>query len=113
MVNVISGGPAEQVGLLPNDRIVAVDGKSSVGVNRSTCRNCCAGRKGSRVKTRIVRHGGGEPLDFTIVRDNIPINTVDAAYKVDPKTGYIRINRFANNTQEFTTPCRNWGRWTP
>ena len=68
------------------------------------------GPKGSRVETRIVRHGGGEPLDFTIVRDNIPINTVDAAYKVDPKTGYIRINRFANNTyKEFTDAVQKLG----
>ena len=110
MVNVISGGPAEQVGLLPNDRIVAVDGKSSVGVKQIDVPKLLRGPKGSRVETRIVRHGGGEPLDFTIVRDNIPINTVDAAYKVDPKTGYIRINRFANNTyKEFTDAVQKLG----
>lgn len=110
VVNVISGGPAEQVGLLPNDRIVAVDGKSSVGVKQIDVPKLLRGPKGSRVETRIVRHGGGEPLDFTIVRDNIPINTVDAAYKVDPKTGYIRINRFANNTyKEFTDAVQKLG----
>lgn len=104
------GGPAEQVGLLPNDRIVAVDGKSSVGVKQIDVPKLLRGPKGSRVETRIVRHGGGEPLDFTIVRDNIPINTVDAAYKVDPKTGYIRINRFANNTyKEFTDAVQKLG----
>ena len=110
VVNVISGGPAEQVGLLPNDRIVAVDGKSSVGIKQIDVPKLLRGPKGSRVETRIVRHGGGEPLDFTIVRDNIPINTVDAAYKVDPKTGYIRINRFANNTyKEFTDAVQKLG----
>ena len=110
VVNVISGGPAEQVGLLPNDRIVAVDGKSSVGVKQIDVPKLLRGPKGSWVETRIVPHGGGEPLDFTIVRDNIPINTVDAAYKVDPKTGYIRINRFANNTyKEFTDAVQKLG----
>ena len=63
VVNVISGGPAEQVGLLPNDRIVAVDGKSSVGVKQIDVPKLLRGPKGSRVETRIVRHGGGEPLD--------------------------------------------------
>ena len=94
----------------PNDRIVAVDGKVSVGVKQIDVPKPLRGPKGSRVETRIVRHGGGEPLDFTIVRDNIPINTVDAAYKVDPKTGYIRINRFANNTyKEFTDAVQKLG----
>lgn len=59
VVNVISGGPAEQVGLLPNDRIVAVDGKSSVGVKQIDVPKLLRGPKGSRVETRIVRHGGG------------------------------------------------------
>lgn len=84
VVNVISGGPSEKVGLLPNDRIVEVNGQNVVGTKRIDVPKILRGPKGTKAETRVVRRGVEEPLDFTIVRDNIPINTVDAAYKVDP-----------------------------
>ena len=102
VVNVIAGGPSEQVGLLPNDRIVKADGKSIVGTKLLDVPKILRGPKGTRIDIGVVRHGEPDTLDFSIVRDDIPIYTVDAAYKVDSTTGYIRINRFANNTfKEF------------
>lgn len=102
VVNVIAGGPSEQVGLLPNDRIVKADGKSIVGTKLLDVPKILRGPKGTRIDIEVVRHGEPDTLDFSIVRDDIPIYTVDAAYKVDSTTGYIRINRFANNTfKEF------------
>lgn len=110
VVNVIAGGPSETVGLLPNDRIVAVDGKSVIGTKQIDVPKILRGPKGTKVDMEIVRHGEKEPLEFTVVRDNIPINSVDAAYKVDPKTGYIRVNRFGNTTvKEFSDAVAKMG----
>lgn len=110
VVNVIAGGPSEAVGLLPNDRIVTVDGKNVVGTKQMEVPKLLRGPKDSRVELEVIRAGYGQPLDFSIVRDNIPINTVDAAYKLDSTTGYIRVNRFANQTyKEFEEAFRKMG----
>ena len=84
VVNVIAGGPSEKVGLLPNDRIVKADGKNIVGTKQLDVPKILRGPKGTRVDLEVVRHGEKAPLEFSIIRDNIPINTIDAAYKVDP-----------------------------
>ena len=100
VVNTIPGGPSDKVGLLPNDKIVAIDGESAIGITRELAPNKLRGPRASAVILRIVRHGVREPLEFRIVRDNIPITTVDAAYKIDDHTGYLRVNRFAQNTMD-------------
>lgn len=111
VVNVIVGGPAEKVGVLPNDRIVNVDGKSAVGSKQSDVPKLLRGPKGSVVVIEVSRAGENRLLDFTIVRDDIPINTIDAAYKVDASTGYIKVNRFAKNTfSEFTDAFNKMGK---
>ncbi|MFR4237500.1 MAG: S41 family peptidase [Alistipes onderdonkii] len=105
VVNVIAGGPSEKAGVLPNDRIVEVNGSNVVGTKRADVPKILRGPKGSRVQTKIVRHGEKEPLETTIVRDDIPINTIDAAYKIDDRTGYVKINRFASKTyRELSMP---------
>ena len=98
VVSVISGGPSEKVGLLPNDRIVEVDGESVIGIKQTGVPDKLRGPQGSTVEILVVRRGERQPLRFRIVRDKIPLNAVDAAYLIDEGTGYIRINRFANNT---------------
>ena len=100
VVNTIAGGPSEKVGLLPNDRIVAVDGESVVGIKQARVPKVLRGPKGSVVEIEVLRKGEPEPLHFRITRDDIPINTVDAAYKIDDKTGYIKVNRFAATTMK-------------
>ena len=111
VVNVIAGGPSETVGVLPNDRIVLIDGNNAVGTKQADVPSLLRGPRGSRVEVGIARRGVVGLLDFTIVRGNIPVNTVDAAYKIDAKIGYIKVNRFANNTfREFTEAYQKLGK---
>ncbi len=110
VVNTIAGGPAEMRGVAPNDRITVIDGKSAVGMNRTDVPKILRGPKGTKVSISVVRNGTVKPLDFTITRDNIPLNTVDAAYKVDDKTGYIKVNRFGQTTgPEFAKAFAGFG----
>lgn len=111
VVNTVRGGPSESVGVLPNDKIMKIDGASAVGISRAEVPKKLRGPKGTRVDIEIVRKGAGEPLKFRITRDNIPIHTVDAAYKPEPNVGYIRVNRFAENTMsEFTEAYKSFGK---
>jgi carboxyl-terminal processing protease len=110
VVNTIAGGPAESVGLMPNDRIIAIDGRNAVGMKRTEVPNYLRGERHTKVSVSVFRRGIAEPLDFTITRGNIPLHTVDAAYKVDDRTGYIKVNRFASNTmREFREAFEGFG----
>jgi carboxyl-terminal processing protease len=104
VIEPISGGPSEKVGLLPGDRIITIDGEKVTGISISTngVRSRLMGMKGTKVNLNIFRKGEKEILDFTIVRDKIPINSLDAAYMLDNETGYIKLNKFAATTiKEF------------
>ena len=102
VVNTVPQGPAEGVGLLPNDRIVKIDGENVVGVERSDVPPRLRGETGTVVSVSVVRRGVSEELNFSITRDKIPITTVDAAYKISKDAGYIKVNRFGRTTmQEF------------
>lgn len=98
VVNTIPGGPSEKAGLMPNDRIVEVDGESVIGFKQAQVPGVLRGPKGSNVKLTIARRGIEESLKFNIVRDKIPINTVDATFMINDNTGYIKLNRFAETT---------------
>ncbi|MFI3264310.1 MAG: S41 family peptidase [Rikenellaceae bacterium] len=98
VVNTIVGAPAESVGMMPNDRIITVDGEDVIGITQAKVPSYLRGARGSKVSLEVVRHGESQPLNFVIERDNIPINTVDAAYMINPTTGYIKINRFGQTT---------------
>ena len=100
VVNPVSGGPAESVGVLPSDRIVVVDSVDVIGTTRTEVPKFLRGEKGSVVDIEVVRRGESERLHFSIVRDDIPLNTVDVAYEIRPGVGYVRINRFANTTND-------------
>lgn len=98
--SVIPGGPSEKVGLMAGDRIVSVDDTVFVGkvVTIDSAPRKLKGPKGSKVKIGVVRSGEKEILDFTIVRGDIPVNTVDAAYMVTDDLGYVKISRFGRTT---------------
>ena len=98
--NVIIGGPSEAVGLMAGDKIVTVDGENIAGVNISTegVRKRLRGPRGTKVELIVHRHGAGEPMDFTIVRDKIPLNSIDAAYCPEPGVLYVKLSRFAQNS---------------
>lgn len=111
VVNTIAGGPAERVGVRANDRIVRIDTLQAVGMTRTDVPKYLRGRTGTKVEIDVVRHGTPELLHFVIVRDRIPINTVDAAYPIDKRTGYIKVNRFGHTTmEEFRKSYRELGR---
>lgn len=110
VVNTVRGGPSESVGVLPNDKIIKIDGTSSVGIARTEVPKKLRGPKGTRVEIEVLRKGMAEPLKFRITRDNIPIHTIDAAYEPEPGIGYIRVNRFAETTMtEFAEAYRSFG----
>lgn len=100
VASIIPGGPAEKAGLVPDDRIVSVNDTIVIGWKQSEIVSRLRGPKKTDVRIGIVRPGTDGQLSFTITRDDIPINTIDAAYKPDPKTGYIKVNRFAHTTMK-------------
>lgn len=99
VVQTTSGGPSEKVGILPGDRILSADGKRMSGakVRNSDVQKALRGPKGTKVDLRVLR-GTRDTLDFTVVRDDIPLYTVDAAYMVSPEAGYIRLSRFGETS---------------
>lgn len=102
VVNTVAGGPAESVGVRPNDRIVRIDTTDAVGLTTAEVPKLLRGQTGTRVGIEVIRPCEAEPLHFVIVRDKIPLHTVDAAYTVAEGMGYIRINRFGRTTlREF------------
>lgn len=101
----VSNGPSERVGILPGDRIVAVNDTAIAGVKMSTeeIMRRLRGPKGTKVVLTVVRRGAATPHVFTVTRDKIPILSLDAAYMIKPRTGYIRVNRFSITTaKEFS-----------
>ena len=104
VVQPVSNGPSEKVGILAGDRIVTVNGSAIVGVKMSTedIMKRLRGPKGSKINLTIVRRGIQNPLLFIVKRDKTPILSLDVSYMIQPKTGYIRINRFGTTTaKEF------------
>ena len=109
VIQPVSNGPSEKVGILAGDRIVAVNDSAIAGVKMSTedIMSRLRGPKGSEVKLTVVRRGVDDALFFNVKRDKIPILSLDASYMIQPKTGYIRINRFgATTAEEFTTALK-------
>ena len=102
VVQPVSGGPSEKVGILAGDRITAVEDTLIAGVKMSTeeIMSRLRGPKGSVVKLTIIRRDIDEPLTFDVKRDRIPIYSLDASYMITPTTGYIRLNKFGANTIE-------------
>ncbi len=102
VVEPISGGPSEKVGLLAGDRIITINGEKVAGTGISTngVRSRLLGPKGTTVNINVFRRGEKNILDFTITRDKIPINSLDAAYMLDGETGYVRFNKFAATTDK-------------
>ena len=98
--SVIKGGPSEKVGMMAGDRIVMVNDSLFVGkglTNEKAMRNL-KGPKGSQVKLGVKRNGEKDLLDFTITRGDIPQNTVDAAYMLNDKFGYVQVSKFGRTT---------------
>ena len=100
VIQPIVNGPSERVGILAGDRIVSVNDTAIAGVKMSKeeIMKRLRGAKGSKVRLGIVRRGIAGMLYFTVTRDKIPVKTLDAAYMIRPKVGYIRIGSFGLTT---------------
>ncbi len=110
IVAPISGGPSEKVGLLAGDRIIYIDDENvaGVGLTNSGVKERLKGKKGTKVKLKILRKGSLKLLDFTIQRDKIPIYSVEASYMASKDVGYIKINQFsATTSNEFKTALKD------
>ncbi|MBR2084140.1 MAG: S41 family peptidase [Muribaculaceae bacterium] len=106
VVEVISGGPSEKVGLMAGDKIVTIDDSVATGstMTNSEVMKRLRGSKGSKVKLGIKRQNTAKTLTFTVTRGDIPVNSVDAYYMIDKTTGYVKVNQFGRQTyDEFIT----------
>ncbi len=100
VVEVVSGGPAEKVGMLAGDRILTVNDSLVAGVkyNMDKLRSRLKGPKGTVVRLGVKRASAPNMLTFDVTRGDIPVTSIDAAYLITPTTGYVRINKFGRNT---------------
>ena len=100
IIDVISGGPSQKLGLMAGDRIVMVNDSNiaGVGIQNEDVLKLLRGKKGTTVKVSNLRRGFRELFDFEIIRGDIPIYSVDVAYMIDEVTGFIKVSRFAEQT---------------
>jgi len=104
VVTTIAGGPSEKVGLRAGDRIVQVDAKNvaSIGLKNTDVFDMLRGKKGTKVDLKVKRKGELNFLDFTVIRDKIPITSLVASYMINENTGYMKLDKFsATTTSEF------------
>jgi carboxyl-terminal processing protease len=104
VINTITGGPSEKVGVMAGDRIVYVDDSLFAGVKitNNKVMKSLKGKSGTEVSIQVKRHGFNELIPFTIKRDKIPLKSVDVAFPIATKTAYIKISQFGLNTyKEF------------
>lgn len=96
VIQTVSKGPSEKVGILAGDRIISVDTTTIAGVKMSKddIMKKLRGPKGTKTRLGIVRRGVKEVLYFVVTRDKIPVNTLDAVYMISPGVGYIRLGSF-------------------
>lgn len=102
VVDVISGGPSEKVGVLAGDKIVKVDDMPATGdtIKNDWVFKHLRGKKGTKVSVSVIRDKSKTPIVFEIKRDKIPINSIDTWFMIDKEIGYIRLNRFAQSSNE-------------
>ena len=100
VIQPVTNGPSEKVGILAGDRIVSVNDTAIAGVKMSKeeIMKRLRGPKGTKVHLGIVRQGIKDRLKFMVVRDKIPVKSVDATYMIRPTIGYIRIGNFGATT---------------
>ena len=100
VITVIAGGPSERAGLLSGDRIISVDGNKVAGVNiaQDSLVGMLKGVSGTTVRLDIERDG--EMVEFEVVRDKIPVKSIDVAYMIDDTTGYIKLSKFTRTSYD-------------
>ena len=104
VVHPIPGGPSEKLGIMSGDKIIKINDEDVAGKKITTqfVLDHLRGKKGTKVTVSIFRKGKKDLIDYTIIRDKIPINSIDAIYMITPETGFINLNRFSQTSlQEF------------
>lgn len=107
IIQPVTNGPSEKVGILAGDRIVSVNDTTIAGVkmDRDEIMKRLRGKRGTDVKLGIVRRGIKDVLTFMVTRDKIPVKTIDASYMIAPETGYVRIASFGATTHKEFMEC--------
>lgn len=102
VVEVLSGGPSEKVGLLAGDRIITIDDSIVSGKNWSQEKvvNTLRGPEDTKVKLGVKRDNADKMLTFTVTRGEIPMTSIDAAYMIDDEIGYVKVNKFSETTYD-------------
>jgi len=95
-----AGAPAYRAGIRPGDVIIAVDGKQTDNMSTSDVAELLKGPKGTSVKITMLREGSDKPLDFTVIRDEIPRYSVDVHFMIRPGIGYIHVSGFQETTEK-------------
>ncbi|MBQ0047686.1 MAG: S41 family peptidase [Prevotellaceae bacterium] len=100
VIQTVSGGPSEKVGIIAGDKIVKVNDTIIAGVkmSREEVMKRLRGPKGTKVNLGVLRQGVKGVHNFVVIRDKIPVYTIDAYYMIDPTTGYVRISNFGSTT---------------
>jgi carboxyl-terminal processing protease len=100
IISTITGGPSEEVGIMPGDKIVEIDGENFTGsiVTNTSVAGKLRGQKGTKVLIGILRGTTESIISFEVIRDRIPIYSVDASFMLDENIGYIKVNRFSSTT---------------
>ena len=100
VIEVVTGGPAEKVGILPGDRIIKADTTNLIGkdLNSEIVFKNLRGEKGSTVELVIHRYGQKKDVKYDVVRGDIPVNSVDVVYMINDSIGYIKVTKFSRNT---------------
>lgn len=106
VISPVPGGPSDKLGILAGDKFIRIDGEDAFGkkVDNEYVQKHLRGKKGTKVTVTVKRGNDPELMDFEIVRDKIPLNSINAYFMMEKNVGYIKMDRFAQETtKEFTT----------
>jgi len=101
VISAVSGGPSEKLGIMSGDKIIMIDGEKAYGeeIDNKFVMDHLRGKKGTTVLVSIYRKGVSDLIDFNIVRDKIPVTSIDAHYMITPEIGFIKLDRFQKTSK--------------
>lgn len=102
VISPVPGGPSDKLGILAGDKIIKIEGEEATGkkINNQYVMERLRGKKGTIVNVSIKRGNKTKLIEFDIVRDKIPLTSIDATYMADKETGYIKLTRFSRTSME-------------
>ncbi|MBI3766059.1 MAG: S41 family peptidase, partial [Ignavibacteriales bacterium] len=96
----VPGGPSEALGIMAGDKILKINDTSAIGIKQEDVPKKLRGPKGTHVKVSILRTGEKNLIDFDIIRDKIPLYSIDVSMMLNNEVGYVSINRFSGTTHD-------------